>query len=176
MVEVQTFDKQTLADAKVLAGLSPNAMRRVFLGWLLFTLAVITIIAFAPKLSEQFILITIGVLVSFTFVIFWQSRISEGWPSIIQAQDYIGVVRDPQLRQFVCVRLDAVIDAKPATIQPNKKAVEILIDPSSVTEEDVARLNQAIWPRDDRLLALTHFKQRELICQEIRSLCSEQTA
>lgn len=169
-VKIQKFDKKSLSAADVLAGISPKAMRRVFTGWLLFALAVGGIIALAPDLSQEFILITVFVLVSFTFVIFWQSRIAQGWPSIIYTDDAIGVVRDPQMRQFVCIDVQAVKEARPSIIKPNKKAVEILVEPSLLSEKDIEKLNRAVWPRDDRLIGLTHFKKREEVCDKINRI------
>lgn len=171
-VKIQKFDKKTLSDAQVIAGISPKAMRRVFSGWLFFALTVGAIVAFAPDLSQEFILITIFVLVSFTFVIFWQSRIAQGWPSIIYTEDAIGVVRDPQMRQFVCIDVHAVKEARPAVIKPNKKAVEIVAEPSLLSEKDIEKLNRAVWPRDDRLIGLTHFKKREEVCNKINAILS----
>ena len=169
-VTIRKFDKKTLTTTDVLAGISPKAMRRVFSGWLLFALVVGGIVAFAPDLSQEFILITVFVLISFTFVIFWQSRITQGWPSIIVTDDAIGVVRDPQMRQFVCVDVKAVKEARPTIIKPNKKAVEIMLEPSLLSDNDIEKLNRAVWPRDDRLIGLTHFKKREDVCDTINRI------
>ena len=57
--------------------------------------------------------------------------------------------------------------ANPTLIKPNKKAIEIVLDASRLTESDVAVLNQAVWPRSDRLLGLSHFKRREDACDSV---------
>jgi hypothetical protein len=161
------FDKATMRTVNVISGISPNAMRRVFGAWILFSAFVGVIVAVAPELSLQFILLTVFVLVSFTLAMFGQSRISEGWPSIICTDDYIGVVRDPMKREFVCVHKALVKSATPGLIKPNKKAVEILLDEHMLTTHDVEVLKQSVWPRTDRLIGLAHFKKREDVCQRV---------
>lgn len=166
-VVLRQFDKATMRTVNVISGISPNAMRRVFGAWILFSAVVGVIVAVAPELSLQFILLTIFVLVSFTLAMFGQTRIAEGWPSIICTDDFIGVVRDPMKREFVCVHKSLVTNAMPGLIKPNKKAVEILLDENKLTAHDVEVLKQGVWPRSDRLVGLAHFKKREDVCQRV---------
>ncbi|MDO6567630.1 hypothetical protein Q4561_11230 [Alteromonas sp. 1_MG-2023] len=167
VVELRNYEKSQLKQVSVISGISPNAMRRVFGGWILFAALVGIIVSVAPDLDSQFIGLTLFVLVAFTLVMFWQSRISEGWPAIICDDDYIGVVRDPVLREYVCVQKSIITDAKPALIKPNKKAVEMSLDTSLLTDSDMAILKQAVWPREDKLVGLAHFKRREDACESV---------
>ena len=82
-VFIRHYDKQSLKVVDVISGISPNAMRRVFGGWIFFAAVVGVIVSVAPDLSAQFIGLTLFVLVAFTLVMFGQSRITEGWPAII---------------------------------------------------------------------------------------------
>lgn len=166
-VVLRHYDKQDLKLVDVISGISPNAMRRVFGGWILFAAMVAVIVSVAPDLSMQFIGLTIIILIAFTLVMFGQSRISEGWPAIICDGDYIGVVRDPVKREFICVHKNVVTGAKPTLIKPNKKAVEINLNTALLTKDDIAVLNQAVWPRSDHLLGLSHFKRREDACESV---------
>ena len=166
-VVLRQYDKQTLKHVDIISGISPNAMRRVFGGWILFVAIVAVIVSIAPDLSVQFIGLTLFVLVSFTLLMFGQSRISEGWPAIICDDNTVGVVRDPVKREYICVDKSLVTVANPTLIKPNKKAIEIVLDASRLTESDVAVLNQAVWPRSDRLLGLSHFKRREDACDSV---------
>lgn len=171
-VVLRTYSKAQLKQIQVLTGISPNAMRRVFGGWILFAAVVGGIVAVAPDLSLQFIVMTMLVLVAFTVAMFAQSRIAEGWPAIIADGDYIGVVRDPQAREFVCVPVERIKNVEPTLIKPNKKAVAILLYTSQLTESDVEVLSQAVWPRDDKLLGLAHFKSREDACDRVLEFIS----
>ena len=166
-VVLRQYDKQTLKHVDIISGISPNAMRRVFGGWILFVAIVAVIVSIAPDLSVQFIGLTLFVLVAFTLLMFGQSRISEGWPAIICDDNTVGVVRDPVKREYICVDKSLVTVANPTLIKPNKKAIEIVLDASRLTESDVAVLNQAVWPRSDRLLGLSHFKRREDACDSV---------
>ncbi len=166
-VVLRQYDKQTLKHVDIISGISPNAMRRVFGGWILFVAIVAVIVSVAPALSVQFIGLTLFVLVAFTLLMFGQSRISEGWPAIICDDNTVGVVRDPVKREYICVDKSLVTVANPTLIKPNKKAIEIVLDASRLTESDVAVLNQAVWPRSDRLLGLSHFKRREDACDSV---------
>jgi len=167
VVELRNYEKSQLKQVSVISGISPNAMRRVFGGWILFAALVGIIVSVAPDLDSQFIGLTLFVLVAFTVVMFWQSRISEGWPAIICDDDYIGVVRDPVLREYVCVKKSIITDAQPSLIKPNKKAVEMSLDTSALSETDTAILKQAVWPREDKLIGLAHFKRREEACESV---------
>ena len=167
-VVLRQYDKQTLKHVDIISGISPNAMRRVFGGWILFVAIVAVIVSVAPDLSVQFIGLTLFVLVAFTLLMFGQSRISEGWPAIICDDNTVGVVRDPVKREYICVDKSLVTVANPTLIKPNKKAIEIVLDASRLTESDIAVLNQAVWPRSDRLLGLSHFKRREDACDSVR--------
>ncbi|MEW9796554.1 hypothetical protein [Alteromonas sp. CYL-A6] len=166
----QQLTKTELATATIVSGISPNAMRRVFGGWILFAFVVGIIVAVAPNLSQDFINITFFVLVSFTVVIFWQSRISEGWPSIVVYEDKIGVVNDPQKREFIFAALSVFSEARPTVVKPNKKAVEVLLDTEKLSDEDIKTLNGAVWPRDDRLIGLCNFKSPEAVCQQLNAI------
>ena len=166
-VVLRQYDKQTLKHVDIISGISPNAMRRVFGGWILFVAIVAVIVSVAPDLSVQFIGLTLFVLVAFTLLMFGQSRISEGWPAIICDDNTVGVVRDPVKREYICVDKSLVTVANPTLIKPNKKAIAIVLDASRLTESDVAVLNQAVWPRSDRLLGLSHFKRREDACDSV---------
>ena len=160
-VFIRHYDKQSLKVVDVISGISPNAMRRVFGGWIFFAAVVGVIVSVAPDLSAQFIGLTLFVLVAFTLVMFGQSRITEGWPAIICDNNYIGVVRDPVKREYICVNSALVKEANPTLIKPNKKAVEIVLDSEQLSAEDQEVLNQAVWPRDNKLIGLAHFKKRE---------------
>ena len=157
-VFIRHYDKQSLKVVDVISGISPNAMRRVFGGWIFFAAVVGVIVSVAPDLSAQFIGLTLFVLVAFTLVMFGQSRITEGWPAIICDNNSIGVVRDPVKREYICVNSALVKEANPTLIKPNKKAVEIVLDSEQLSAEDQEVLNQAVWPRDNKLIGLAHLK------------------
>ncbi|WP_251140118.1 hypothetical protein [Alteromonas sp. ALT199] len=153
-VVIRNYDKQSLKVVDVISGISPNAMRRVFGGWIFFAAVVGVIVSVAPDLSTQFIGLTLFVLVAFTLIMFGQSRITEGWPAIICDNSYIGVVRDPVKREYICVNSALIKDAKPTLIKPNKKAIEIILDSEQLSAQDQELLNQAVWPRDNSLIGL----------------------
>ena len=166
-VIIRQYDKQSLKVVDVISGISPNAMRRVFGGWIFFAAVVGVIISVAPDLSTQFIGLTLFVLVAFTLIMFGQSRISEGWPAIICDDDLIGVVRDPVKREYICVKSSLVKAANPTLIKPNKKAIEIVLDTDQLSEEEQRVLDQAVWPREGKLIGLAHFKRREDACESL---------
>ncbi|APE06254.1 MULTISPECIES: hypothetical protein [Alteromonas] len=166
-VEIRNYDKQSLRLVDVISGISPNAMRRVFGGWIFFAAVVAVIVIVAPDLSNQFVGLTLFVLVAFTLIMFGQSRISEGWPAIISDNNIIGVVRDPVKREYICVDKSIVVDAVPTLIKPNKKAIEIQLSAEKLTEADNDVLKQAVWPRDGKLIGLAHFKRREDACKSL---------
>ena len=166
-VFIRHYDKQSLKVVDVISGISPNAMRRVFGGWIFFAAVVGVIVSVAPNLSAQFIGLTLFVLVAFTLIMFGQSRITEGWPAIICDEDYIGVVRDPVKREYICVNSALVKEAKPTLIKPNKKAIEIFLDADQLLAKDRETLSQAVWPREDSLIGLAHFKKREEACDSL---------
>ena len=101
------------------------------------------------------------------FLIFYQSRISEGWPAILYYHGRLGVVKDPISRQFLFVSPSIVKTASPTVLKPNKKAVAIELDTRELSENDKFLLQQAIWPSEDKLIALSYFKKRENICSAI---------
>ncbi|WP_412726412.1 hypothetical protein [Alteromonas sp. D210916BOD_24] len=175
-VEIRHYDKQSLKQVDVISGISPNAMRRVFGGWIFFAALVGVIVSVAPDLSAQFIGLTLFVLVAFTLVMFGQSRISEGWPAIICDEDVIGVVRDPVKREFICVKSTLVTGASPVLIKPNKKAIEIELDADKLSSDDQALLNQAVWPRVGKLVGLAHFKRQEHACNSVMWCVNQHTA
>ena len=78
VVELRNYEKSQLKQVSVISGISPNAMRRVFGGWILFAALVGIIVSVAPDLDSQFIGLTLFVLVAFTVVMFWQSRFLKG--------------------------------------------------------------------------------------------------
>lgn len=166
-VELRHYDKQSLRLVDVISGISPNAMRRVFGGWIFFAAVVAVIVIVAPDLSAQFVGLTLFVLVAFTLLMFGQSRISEGWPAIISDDNVIGVVRDPVKREYICVDKSLIVDAIPTLIKPNKKAVEIQLRTELLTDEDNEVLKQAVWPREGKLIGLAHFKRREDACESV---------
>lgn len=167
-VSVKTFSKEELQHAVIFSGISPKAMRRVFAAWCVFCVIVAIIVVMAPNLSEVFQLTVFGVLVAFTLAMFAQSRIAEGWPALLSSEGEICVIRDPHSREFICVAPSLVVKAEPTMIKPNKKAVALILDTKQLSETDIATLNQAVWPRDDRLLALAQFISRDKACTRIR--------
>ncbi|NMH61242.1 hypothetical protein [Alteromonas ponticola] len=168
-VIIREFDKTQLKKSKVLSGISPAILRRVFIGWLLFCFVVAGIVAAAPDLSDSFVLMTLCILVLFTVVMFAQNRLDEGWPAIIFLNDEIGVVCDPQARKYICVPLHLIEDVKPTIIKPNKKAVAIMLKVSRLSHADKDVLNEAVWPRDDKLLANVYYTSSSRLCRKIRS-------
>ena len=166
-VIIRQYDKQSLKVVDVISGISPNAMRRVFGGWIFFAAVVGVIISVAPDLSTQFIGLTLFVLVAFTLIMFGQSRRSEGWPAIICDDDLIGVERDPVKREYICVKSSLVKAANPTLIKPNKKAIEIVLDTDQLSEKEQRVLDQAVWPREGKLIGLAHFKRREDACESL---------
>jgi len=174
-VVLRSYEKQDLKQVDVISGISPDTMRRVFGGWILFSALVAVIVSVAPDLGIQFIGLTLFVLVSFTLVMFWQSRIAEGWPAIICDGSYIGVVSDPVKREFICAHSRVISSASSTLIKPNKKAVEINLNPSLLEDNDNSVLSQAVWPREGKLVGLVHFKHREAICERIMA-CVEKSS
>ncbi|MCW8090299.1 hypothetical protein [Alteromonas sp. ASW11-130] len=167
-VNIREFNKTQLKQAKILSGISPAILRRVFIGWLLFCFVVAGIVAAAPDLSDTFVLMTLCILVLFTIAMFAQNRLDEGWPAIIYLNDEIGVVCNPQARKYICVPLHLIEDVKPTTINPNKRAVAILLKENRLTEADRDILNEAVWPRDDKLLANVYYTSAARLCRKIR--------
>jgi len=171
-VYYQTFTKDALRNAEVLTGVTPEVLRRVFAGWMLFAAIVGVIVSLAPGLSMSFIVTTLVILLVFTVAMFAQSRISEGWPSIIMTPDAIGVVTDPQKRAFLCISRFAVDKAEPATVRPNRRAIAVLVKADYLDEDTVALLREGVWPRDDRLIGLIYYKARNNVCQYINEQCA----
>lgn len=167
-VSVKTFSKNELKQTVIFSGISPKAMRRVFAAWCVFCMVVAIIVVMAPDLSQVFQLTVFGVLVAFSLAMFAQSRIAEGWPAILSSEDQICVVRDPQRREFICVPASLATAAEPTLIKPNKKAIALKLDTAKLSSADVDTLNQAVWPRDDRLLALAQFISRDKACTKLR--------
>lgn len=167
LVVQRSYDQRDLKNISVISGISPNTMRSVFGGWILFAAFVAIIITVAPNLSYPFIGLTLFVLVSFTLVIFWQSRISEGWPTIICDEGYIGIVCDPQKRSFLLVHKSIITHVTSTVIKPNKKAIQIHLDKSALDEQAINLLKQAVWPREDSLIGLVHFKNTEDVSARI---------
>lgn len=170
-VFIQTFSKEELRHAEMLTGVSPTILRRVFVGWMIFALIIAAVVSFAPGLSMSFILTTLAILVVFSIAMFAQSRISEGWPAIILTEHCVGVVCDPQKRQFICVNHNAVQGAEPAKVRPNRRAIAIKVKASAIDDETLTLLRSAVWPRDDRLLGLIFYRTRDDVCQYINNKC-----
>ncbi|MFS1703584.1 hypothetical protein [Alteromonas sp. AMM-1] len=170
LVSLFQLEPQEIKHAQVLSGVSPFVLRRVFGFWMLFVLGIAGIVSVAPGLSMFFVSMTFIVLLLFTFLIFYQSRISEGWPAILYYHGRIGVVKDPISRQFLFVAPDIVKSASPMLLKPNKKAVAIELDTSALSDNDKFLLEQAIWPSENKLIALSYFKKRETICDAIAQL------
>ncbi len=166
------LDKPHIRRARVFSGISPKAMRRVFGAWLAFVAVVGLLVFLAPGLSITFILTTVAMLIVFTVAMFAQSRIAEGWPAVLVDQDMLYVVRDPYKREFFQLPPSLVTSVESTLIKPNKKAIALLLDTAQLTESDIEMLNQAVWPRDDRLLALAHFISRDKACADISQYIS----
>ncbi|GGF54500.1 hypothetical protein [Alteromonas lipolytica] len=169
-VTLLELEPQEIRYAKVISGVSPMVLRRVFGAWIFFVALIAGLVTVAPDLSLNFMAMTIAVLMIFTVVIFYQSRISEGWPAIIHYHNRIGVVQDPVARRFLMVSDSLVTDARPHILKPNKKAVAIEIDDSALSDKDRALMQQAIWPEDNQLIALSYFKKREDICASVKQV------
>lgn len=168
-IQIKKIEKEQLKHAVVFSGISPKAMRRVFAAWSLFSTIVAIIVVLAPDLSQSFQLTVFAILIAFTLAMFAQSRIAEGWPAIIATENEICVVRDPNKREFICVPMSLVSKVEPAFIKPNKKAVALILDTEQLSDEDKHQLSKAVWPREDRLLALAHFISRDKACSKISS-------
>ncbi|MBU2977188.1 hypothetical protein [Alteromonas sp. C1M14] len=166
-IQIKVLEKEQLKHAVVFSGISPKAMRRVFAAWSLFSVIVAIIVVLAPGLSQTFQLTVFGILIAFTLAMFAQSRIAEGWPALIGADNEVCVVRDPPKREFICVPKSLVKTIEPTLIKPNKKALALILDTERLSEEDAKILNKAVWPRDDRLLALAHFISRDKACKKV---------
>ena len=52
-VVLRQYDKQTLKHVDIISGISPNAMRRVFGGWILFVAIVAVIVSVAPSFTLE---------------------------------------------------------------------------------------------------------------------------
>lgn len=167
MVEIRQYDKSSIKNIDVINGVSPTLLKRVFIGWLVFACIVEAIVFTAPKLGETFVNVTTASLLLFTLLLWLQSRLTEGWPSIIHDNGALGVVIDPTSRKFLCASLDVVETAKPAIVKPNKKAVEISLNTQALTDNDMARLNEAVWPRESALVGLCHFEEPSEVCKAL---------
>lgn len=173
-INLVTLTKADIRDAHVFSGISPKAMKRVFATWIVFALMVLLLVMLAPGLSDTFIFTTAAMLLIFTVAMFAQSRVGEGWPAILVRNDLLYVVRDPYKREFFCLSPQWVQHAEGALIKPNKKAIALFLHTEKLAEDDIEMLNQAVWPRDDRLLALAHFISREKACRDINNYLKEQ--
>ena len=85
-VTLLELEPQEIKFAKVIAGVSPFVLRRVFGFWVLFVAIIAGVVTVAPDLSSTFVMMTLAALLLFTVMIFYQSRISEGWPAIIHSE------------------------------------------------------------------------------------------
>lgn len=176
LVSLFQLEPQEIKHAQVLSGVSPFVLRRVFGFWMLFVIAIAGVVTVAPGLSMFFVSMTFIVLLLFTFLIFYQSRIAEGWPAILYYHGRLGVVKDPISRQFLFVSPSIVKGASPTVLKPSKKAVAIELDTRELSENDKFLLQQAIWPMDDKLIALSYFKKRENICAAIQAVLNKKRA
>ena len=77
------------------------------------------------------------------------------------------MVCDPVKREYICVKSSLVKAANPTLIKPNKKAIEIVLDTDQLSEEEQRVLDQAVWPREGKLIGLAHFKRREDACESL---------
>ena len=167
--EIVKLNKQQIRDAEVFSGISPKAMRRVFGSWIIFVVIVALLVVFAPGMSMSFIWSTLVVLALFTVAMFAQSRIAEGWPAVLALDERLLVVRDPYKREFFKVNPALVTRAQATIIKPNKKAIAVYLNTELLSDSDKAVLSEAVWPRDDQLLALAHFISRERACDKIHA-------
>lgn len=167
-LSLTTLTKSEIREANVFSGISPKAMQRVFYAWLAFVAVVSGLVMFAPALSLTFILITLSCLVVFTLAMFAQSRLFEGWPAVLANQEHLLMVRDPYKRQFFCVPRELISAVEPTVIKPNKKAIAVVLQTAALNDQDRTILEQAVWPREDRLLALAHYVSRDRAVSQIR--------
>ncbi|QPG06723.1 hypothetical protein IT774_06175 [Salinimonas marina] len=173
-IELVKLQKSQIRHAKVFSGISPKAMRRVFSTWVIFAILVWILVMFAPGLSSTFILSTALVLVVFTIAMFAQSRVGEGWPAVLVEDDKLHVVRDPYKREFFRLSPELVAHVEGTLIKPNKKAIALVLHTEQLAQEDINMLNQAVWPREDRLLALAHFISRDKACENLNAFIRHQ--
>ena len=173
-IELVKLQKSQIRHAKVFSGISPKAMRRVFSTWVVFAIMVWILVMFAPGLSSTFILTTAIVLVVFTIAMFAQSRVGEGWPAVLVEENKLHVVRDPYKREFFRLAPQLVDHVEGTLIKPNKKAIALVLHTEQLADDDIEMLNQAVWPRDDRLLALAHFISRDKACENLNDFIRQQ--
>lgn len=169
MVEIRHYSKSTIQQVDVLNGISPTLLKRVFVGWLVFAVIVEAIVFTAPQLSETFVNVTTASLILFTVLLWLQSRMAEGWPSIIHDSGVIGVVVDPTSREFLCASVDTIESVEPTIVKPNKKAVQINLIQSRLTDSDKEQLAKAVWPRESQLIGLSHLAEPSDVCAELAS-------
>lgn len=169
-VSLIKLERNEIHYANLLTGITPTVLRRVFGSWVFFIAIVCIIVTLAPDISYSFIIMTYSVLLLFSVIIFAQSRISEGWPTIIEYENKIGVVQDPIERQFIMVPYELIDDVAPTTIKPNKRGLVIRLNTDALTDEDKAILERAIWPREDKLIAMVYLKKREVAAEEIKAV------
>lgn len=170
-VHVREFTKSELARVNIISGVSPKVLRRVFSGWLFFIMVVALVVIGAPQLSATFVGMTISVLLLFTFVIFGQSRISEGWPAIILDQQCVGFVQDPHLRQFIMVPCHLITDAVATKTAQQRKVVEVYLDTRQLGGDEIDVLNTGLWPHRDRVVGMVQYRTRASVVQAIKKLC-----
>jgi hypothetical protein len=167
MVEIRHYNKSTIQQVDVLSGISPTLLKRVFVGWLVFAFIVEAIVFTAPQLSETFVNVTTASLILFTVLLWFQSRMAEGWPSIIHDNGMIGVVVEPTSREFLCASVDIIESIEPTIVKPNKKAVQVNLVQSQLTGSDKKQLEKAVWPRESQLIGLSHFAEPSDVCTEL---------
>ena len=170
-IHVREFSKSDLGLAQVVSGVSPKVLRRVFIGWLAFAFVVAFIVLGAPQLSEAFVGMTFAVLALFTFAIFGQSRISEGWPTIIMVEGFVGVVQDPHQRQFIMIPCELIVDTTATKTREQRKVVEIHVDQSRISEEEKQIIQAALWPHADRVVGMVQYRTRASVVKAIKSIC-----
>ena len=66
-VALLELEPQEIKHAKVISGVSPYVLRRVFGFWMVFVAAIGGLVTVAPDLSQTFIVMTLVVLLLFTF-------------------------------------------------------------------------------------------------------------
>jgi len=166
-ISLRQLDKAEIKSCQWFAGVRPHMLRRTLLMWLAFSIGMAWIVAIAPELDPWFSALTYIVLIVFTFALFGQSRIDEGWPSLIAFDDALGVIQDPYSRTFILVHASLVKEVNPIILKPTKRAVELALDAAALSENDIHILLRAVWPRDHSLIAATPMTSRKKVISAV---------
>ena len=162
-IALRQLDKAEVKSCQWFAGVRPHMLRRTLVMWLVFAIGLAWIVAVAPDLEPWFSVLTYIVLIVFTFALFGQSRIDEGWPSLIAIDESLGVIQDPYSRTFILLHKSIVQGVNPIILKPTKRAVEINVDAASLSESDSHILLSAVWPRDHSVIAATPMVSRKKV-------------